>query len=71
MRLLLLLLAAACAASAQQQLAGTATFFNPSNDSPGACMYPAGTPTGWVGQAALSTNSSLAVQVRRFPGLIG
>lgn len=66
LRLALLLLAAACAVSAQQlELAGTATFFSPASDASGtSCMFPAGTPTGWAGQAALSVNSSLTLQAR-------
>lgn len=65
-RLALLLLAAACAVSAQQlDLAGTATFFSPASDvSSASCMFPAGTPTGWAGQVALSINSSLTLQAR-------
>lgn len=61
MRLLWLLLAAVCVASAQKfELSGTASFYTPSSDSPGACLYTA--TTGWAGQAALSRNSSLATQ---------
>lgn len=59
--LALLLAVGAAATTAEPALVGTAFFFEKLGDQ-GACGFPSGAPS-WAGQAALSPNSTLAVQV--------